>query len=259
MDIVIPTLGRPHAQATFDNMPDKWKDRTTLIVQPHEAEAYRRRDYPCAVLDPEIKGIAATRHAIVYEMGFQHRFICMLDDDLVFSARRTDEPTKFRPMTDQDWDFMFWELEERLNKFVHVGVSHREGANRNTQPLIQVGRQMRVLAFDTRYLKDNGITWGRMPLMEDFDMTLRLLRLGKPNAILNKWVHNQAGSNTGGGCSTFRTAKGHADAAHKLAALHPRFVKTVHKQTKDGWMADEHGYRTDVRIQWKKAYDSAPS
>lgn len=251
MDIIIPTLGRHNRQTTFDALPMKWQDKTLLAVQAHESHLYDR--YPHLVLPENIKDIASTRHYLVHECEqLRSDNICMIDDDLVFSARRTDEPTKFRTMFHEDYDEMFGEVIYQLRHYAHVGISHREGANRNTERFADVTRQMRVLAFQKKVLAKHALGYGRVPVMEDFDMTLRLLKLGLPNRLCNMWVHNQGGSNTSGGCSTFRTLEMQNAAAHKLAALHPGYVKTVRKQTKDSWGGQE---RTDVTVYWKRAYN----
>ena len=98
------------------------------------------------------------------------------------------------------------------------------------------------------------ITFGRLEVMEDFDVALRLLRAGHDNVILNNWANNQAGSGKEGGCSHFRTPELHAACASKLASLHPGFVKVVQKTTKGAWGG---GTRTDVNIAWKKARAAA--
>jgi hypothetical protein len=85
-------------------------------------------------------------------------------------------------------------------------------------------------------------------------MTLQLLRAGYPNAVITEFVHNQAGSNTEGGCSAYRDAKMMESSARKLAKLHPGFVKVVTKETKTSWGGGE---RVDVQIAWKKALASA--
>lgn len=251
MHIVIPTLGRPDRQITFDNMPPKWQARTTLVVQHHERDVYD--PYPRIVLPEYVKDIATTRHILIHEYPFQDDFIVMLDDDLVFSKRRVDEQTKFRGMIADDWDNMFYDIEKKLRAYAHVGVSHREGANRNTDDYVYCSRQMRVLGFDRRVLREHGLGYGRIPVMEDFDMTLRLLRLGYPNCLLNLYVHNQAGSDQSGGCSTFRTPEMQNAAAEKLAALHPNFVKVRTVPPKGGWKYE----RKDVTVYWKKAFESA--
>ena len=112
---------------------------------------------------------------------------------------------------------------------------------------------MRVLGYNKKYLEREQITFGRIPVMEDFDITLQLLRRGYPNMILNHWVHNQGGSDTTGGCSTFRTPELQEKAANMLKEFHPNFVKVVEKETKTSWGGKK---RTDVTVYWKKAYKS---
>jgi hypothetical protein len=87
--------------------------------------------------------------------------------------------------------------------------------------------------------------------MEDFDVTLQLLRLGYANIVLAQWVHNQRGSGASGGCSTYRTMDMQAKAAKGLAKLHAPFVNVVYKQTSHAWGGQA---RQDVVIAWKKAY-----
>lgn len=249
MDIVIPTYGRHLRQTTYNNLPFHWQEQTTLVVQLREMELYP--NYNLIVLPDEIRTIRETRHWLIHDCPqLRGDHIVMLDDDMVFAARRTDEPTKFREMDICDYDDMFTDLEKTLRTFAHVGISHREGANRNTDPYVEVSRQMRVLAYQKFALRAMNIS-GRTKVMEDFDVTLQLLRHGLPNRILNRWVHNQGGSNTAGGCSELRTDEVQHDSAHHLADLHKPFVKTVTKTTKTSWGGKE---RTDVTIYWKKAY-----
>lgn len=249
MEIVIPTLGRENRQTTFENLPAKWQQQTKLVVQ-HQ-ENFLHSNYERIVLPPEIKDIAATRHYLVHEHHFESNYLLMLDDDLVFSARRSDDPTKFRKMEDEDYDKMFGDVRQQLMSYSHVGVSHREGANRNIEDYLYCTRQMRVLGFDLRTLRKENIGYGRIPVMEDFDTTLRLLRLGYANVLCNRWVHNQGGSNVAGGCSSFRTPEMQEDSAKRLAALHSGLVKTRKVKTKTSWGGEE---RTDVTIYWKRAF-----
>jgi hypothetical protein len=95
-----------------------------------------------------------------------------------------------------------------------------------------------------------------MEVMEDFHVALSLLEAGYSNRIMNHYAHNQKGSGTAGGCSHFRTPELHAKNEHLLAALHPDVVKVVQKETKGAWGG---GTRTDVNIQWKKAYGKRTS
>lgn len=252
MNIVIPTYGRVNKQTTYDNLPAHWRERVKLVVRADE-EPHHPIDRELIVLPTNVRDIGDVRHWLIHTCEeLEHDKLVMLDDDMVFAARRTDEPNKFRNMTNQDFDDMFADLEHQLGEFAHAGISHREGANRNTDPYVECTRQMRVLGYQKNILRALNIT-GRTPVMEDFDVTLQLLRKGLPNRLCNNWVHNQGGSQVTGGCSEMRTPELQAEAAHMLHELHPRFVKVVEKETKTSWGG---GTRTDVTIYWKKAYNN---
>ena len=83
-------------------------------------------------------------------------------------------------------------------------------------------------------------------------MLLQSLTRGFSNVVLNDYCQNQGGSNTSGGCSTYRTPEVHADACYHLEELFPKFVTVVDKTTKAAWGG---GTRKDVRVQWKKALE----
>lgn len=255
MQLVIPTLGRcrKELQHTFRQLEDAgFGEEICVVVQPHEADWWKRFHLPekVFVLSPKIKGIAATRDWIIYEMDHVP-FVCMLDDDLHFAARREDDPTKFRQPEVEDIHDMLRSIEHSLRLHPHVSIGSREGGNRVTEPVSYNTRMMRVLAYDRSVLKKHHITFSPMEVMEDFHVTLQLLRAGYDCAVLNNWVSNQAGGSAApGGCSTFRTLELQAENAHKLAARHPGFVKVVKKQTKTAWGGAE---RTDVVVQWKQA------
>jgi hypothetical protein len=200
-----------------------------------------------------LEGIAYKRQWIMENVGTADA-ICMLDDDLTFFKRRTDDPTKLEDITPLELQDKFRHMENLLlGKYPHVGFAAREGANRVTTPLIENTRIMRVLGYNRATLAREGITFGRMKVMEDFDVALALLTKGYENAIINTVAHNQKGSGTVGGCSVWRTPQIQAQAAHKLAELYPGIVKVVEKTTKTAWGG---GTRTDVTIQWKAAYRS---
>ena len=252
MKIYIPTYGRSDHQVTWDNLPYEVQARTTLVVQHRERGKYDESKYKIYVLPPGIECIGETREWLV---SFStERYILMLDDDLDFATRRADDPTKFRPSTDNDTRAMLHTIAGSLHEgFKLVGVSGREGANRDTSQFKTATRQLRVHGIDTEFFKFRNIRFDRLEFMEDFDVTLQVLELGYPNRVLNGWVHNQrGGSNAPGGCSESRTMERQSLAAHELHRLHPNYVTVVQKYSGD-WGAP----RTDVRIQWKKAYDSA--
>jgi hypothetical protein len=200
---------------------------------------------------PGTTGIADKRQWIMENVG-KSDAICMLDDDLTFFKRRTDDPTKLEDITPAELSAAFKKMEALLlDAFPHVGFAAREGANRVIAPFTYNTRIMRVLGYNRRVLKKEGILFGRMKVMEDFDVALSLLTKGYENAIINTVAHNQKGSGAVGGCSVWRTPQVQAQAALKLAELYPGIVKVVEKTTKTAWGG---GTRTDVTIQWKAAY-----
>lgn len=254
MLILIPTYGRSDRQITWENLPEDIQARTILVVQEREKHLYANRSDigRYVALPDQIRGIHTTRQYLIDRLYPQP--ICMLDDDLEFAVRRTDEPTKFRSALGSEISDMIHELQMELEVYPLVGVAVREGANRNTDDYMQATRQVRVHAIDTEFFRKNNIRFDRLPFMGDFDMTLQVLATGNPNLVLNQYVTNQGGSNTAGGCSETRTKEGLETAAKGLAALWPKYVQLVRKTTKTSWGGGE---RVDVRVQWKRCYEDA--
>lgn len=253
MDIIIPTYGRAGNQETLKRLSMAGL-AVTLVVQAREAHLYGAYGYADIYVLPEyIQTIAPTRQHILENVGTDRQFV-MVDDDLTFFKRRDDNREKLRELTPAELQEGFFTLAEMLHVYAHAGFAAREGANRNTSDLVPNTRIMRVLGYDRGTLLRNSIRFDRLEVMEDFDVALQLLRLGRSNVIVNNWAHNQAGSGATGGCSHFRTPELHARNAEKLAELHPGFVTVVEKTTKGAWGG---GTRKDVNIQWKKAYRSS--
>lgn len=248
MEVFIPTLGRPDRQETWKNLPPSIRERTRLLVGWEEARAYHK--YPCLILPPGVVGIGRVRQ---YAIDFAKDKVVMLDDDLKFATRRRDDPTKFEDAAPDRVEAMYVAIFNALDVYAHVSVSTREGGNRCIEDYVWDTRLLRVLAYRADVLRNEGISFNRIPVMEDFDVTLQLLRKGYSNVSINWMVQDQLGSNLAGGCSTYRTLAVQRKAALELQALHPDFVTVVTKQTKTAWQGQE---RTDVRIQWKKARDS---
>lgn len=103
---------------------------------------------------------------------------------------------------------------------------------------------------DRETLHHHGVRWDNLPVMEDFDVTLQLLRLGYENMVLFEWAWGQPSSNAPGGCSAYRTYEVQKAGAEGLAALHPDYVTPVQKPSKN-WRGFDH--RWDVKVRWKAA------
>lgn len=222
----------------------------TLVVQEHEFKKYKEMwGRRCAIikLPSDITRLSPTRQ---YLLTKNNGKILLMDDDLTFSIRRIEDPTKFKPATGADVAHMLGTLEAALGTYAHVGVLAREGGNRVTTYWVYATRMMRVLGYDTKRVRKAGARFDRVPTKQDFDMTLQLLRAGLPNAVLAQYVQNQCGSQAKGGCSAYRNEKMNVDSSNRLAEFHPGFVKVVQKTTKTAWGG---GTRTDVLVAWKKA------
>lgn len=255
MQLYICTYGRSDNQVTWQNLPPSVREFTTLVVQDREKDLYPQ--YPTLVLPPDITRIGPTRQFLVdytLRQG-QSQVLLMADDDLSFATRRQDEPSKFTPATGQEIQDLLEHMDSVAHLYAHVGVSPRDGANRRTEPALYNTRMTtRLSAYNVRMLQREGIRFDDMECMEDFHVTLSLLELGYKNVVINSMIHDQKGSNTVGGCSHFRTPEVQAAAAYELKRRHPDFVTVVQKKTKHSWGG---GVRTDVRVQWKRAYQSA--
>jgi hypothetical protein len=234
MKIYIPTLDRAD-QITLRNLPMSIKMQVVSLTQPG--------------------GIGKVRQYALDECRRTGDTFVMLDDDLRFATRRDDDPTKFRDSTPEEIERMFSILDNALEGYAHVGVASREGGNRNTDEFVYNTRNLRILGFNAKMIPEY-VRFDRLPVMEDFDVALQLLRLGLPSVQINWIVHDQKQSNAPGGCSTYRTKEVQREAAYGLAREHPEFVTVVEKETKTAWGG---GVRTDVRIAWKKAYAAGAS
>lgn len=243
------TYGRSARQITWRNLSPALQERAIFVIQERERHMFDARQ--SIILPDGIRDLPRARQHILDTSPDMK--CCMLDDDLVFLKRRLDDRGKFVPATHDDIDRAFAMMAQALDTYAHVGMTGREGGNRHPDSYA-IGRMSRVLAYNLPILRQHGVRFDRLLLPEDFDMTLQLLSHGLPNFIVCEYAQGQAGgSNAPGGCSSYRTIAVHNEWMEKFAALHPAFVKLVHKETKGAWGGQP---RKDVIVQWRKAYDA---
>src|SRR5277367_3159187 len=130
MIVVIPTYGRVNRQITYDGISapcavSHCPYPIVFCIRPSEEYYFSAKKYPSLILPDNVIGIAAARDYIVEK--FPSKKVLMLDDDLTFAARRTDDPTRFREMVPADYTTMFHELEYILQDNAHIGMAAREG------------------------------------------------------------------------------------------------------------------------------------
>lgn len=255
MRIFIPTLNRgPERQYTLRELGPKLvkKYNATVVCPPKEVGSFVKAGVQAMACSA--KGIAATRQWILDNSPDPH--VLMLDDDLSSWSWRDeaegldgDTSVRYRKATDAQRAQGMAEVAKLLKRYGHGSIGHRLFAN-NRAALDFNTRQLRALAYDRDLLKREGVKF-RIPVMEDFDVQLQLLKRGHECFQLNMLVQEQRGSNEDGGCSTYRTDEVQRKAAERLAQLHPDCVTVVVKEQKgNGTM---WGSRTDVKVNWRRA------
>jgi hypothetical protein len=187
----------------------------------------------------------------ILDVANQPRII-VCDDDLKFAMRRGAGTTLSSASVSDITDAIDW-VYRALATHAHAGISARFGNNTVDANVKTIGPIRSILGLRVDVLRAHGVRADRLPSKADYDLTLQLLELGYANVINYRYTHDQVGGpSLPGGCTSYRGNAMHTEAAVGLAKLHPDVVTTVVKDAKqwDG-MA-----RTDVRVQWKKAYES---
>lgn len=256
MQIYIPTRDRINAQFTWDNLTPTLRQHTTLVCPPEEVETHRKLSRN-AVARPLLP-LAGVRQWIVDELAVQGPPVIMLDDDLAFFVRKDPSAHNLRPAGDEV-DLIFNRLEALVSfdSYVHAGLSPRQGNNwAYPATLLTIERMNAVHCVNPAALRHYGIRYDDVDMMEDYHVVLSLFEKGEKNAVICDAAWDQCrGSGAPGGFSHYRTSETQAAAAERLAELHPLTVKVVEKTPKTG-SGGFSGTRKDVRVQWKKAYQT---
>lgn len=258
MEIYIPSLGRADKLASKMNtvweLPRSWLSKTALVVVASEAEAYRRAlKFPeVRIMVSDASGIAETRLWI--SKNATDEKILMLDDDIKFQVRMDLTTTKFDTHpSEESKTQMLDACAVALDRYAHIGISDRVAGSRapaGADPPLIVENVRLIRALGYRRTEHLSCEHGRVPVMEDFDVALQLLKRGFPSGCVSWWVQDQRATQWKGGCSTYRTHNLHEMAAQELARLHPGLVRLRQKENKTG---GDFGSRTEVTIAWKKA------
>lgn len=252
MRIFIPTLKRgPGRQLTHRELgPLNDTYRTTIVCPPDEVNEFYKAGFH--VVGCKAKGIAATRQWILDNTD--DPIVLMLDDDLYSWSNRVERANgdvTFLRASERERRAGFREFEKLMRKYAFGSIGHKLFSQDKGRVELN-GRMLRALAYNAEVLAKERIRF-RVPVMEDFDVQLQLMKRGYDGASFYGIVQEQKGSNVDGGCSTYRTHEVQAAAAHKLAELHPDCVTVVNKTLSKGWAGDMGAERVDVRISWRKA------
>lgn len=238
-----------------------------LVVPEDQAEHYGRAmrnagHYHVTVTScpPAVTNIAEKRlHIGQLAASRGENKFCMMDDDIYeFFIRKSPQVTNLVYSNDRvgEWTRMMGWLDGQLDNYAHASISMREG-NHHAEPgerdtLSKYNtRTMRVLAYRTRDFLS--VQHCRVPVMEDIDVNLQLLRRGLSNVCSFWWANGQRGTGAKGGCSDYRTHEVQDAAARRLVEMHPGLVKLRQKNNR---AAGDFGVRTEVTVYWQKAFGS---
>lgn len=262
LHVFVPTRGRLDRQHTLrELMLERVADeicKVTVVVPECEyydwsGGKYVETENVKLATVPDEFGFSDIRQHLL-ELNTDEPGHIVIDDDLRY-FRRVGDTVQLEKCSWEDIKVMFdWTAEVMNEGFIHGGISVRGGNNHVKEKEVQVGREMRHHFYDRERVLATGLDFRQVKIRQDFHATLWLLRHGEPNIINYEFAQDQCGSNTDGGCSRYRTPEMLAEQAQVLADLHPGFVKVVEKYTKGAWGG---GMRTDVTIQWQKAFKAA--
>jgi hypothetical protein len=257
MQIIIPTRGRTSKQLTLQSLPGELRKRTTLVCPKREASSLYRlyNDLGVKIVIepyPNMKLTQKREWIVQTWFDYGHTKIIMLDDDLRFSTRISEDDWHLREIQGEELIPEFQRIEDKLGpEYPHVGFGQRQGNNwveevgwkSPGKMVCALGYYLPTVAKECR--------WDLVELRQDMCATLQLLLKGYANAIWTETVVDQK-RDAPGGCSIYRPDEMSAAEAEKFANLFPQYVSVVDRDYKGQ-------PRKEVVVQWKKALDYGKS
>lgn len=259
--IYIPTLGRIHNQITYNNLPEKWRRITHLVVQPHEYEQAKLL-YPNVVCLPEtVKGIANTRKWIIDYAG--NSYYAMMDDDMYFLRRNINRQTKKKlegrpskePLTEEDYDDMLGDMVTRwftdgvtVGGLTYYAMFPKDFDEKDHGIIIQ------CFFINGHTLPREKLDWS-VPYGEDHHFVLQVLKMKLKTRITDKYLFKSKEWADGGCQDQGRTAETDRLAHEMLIQKHPGIVEWTGRTRKHS-----KGHTQGIiRINWKKCYNYSES
>ena len=240
----IPSLGRHNNQISFQSLPPKVQDITQIVVQPHEADLYKK-NYPILVLPESIKGITETRRWIYMNSMDIKYFVA--DDDLKFSCRTPNGEKSKRPMNSDDWDYVLEQTDKWLDEFAFGGFRQGNLPPSNKEYLESVAVTC-LYFFNGKLLPDESELDWDLNLAEDISMVLQLFQKGYNNKVWDKFGYLSDFVGTEGGCAEWRTLDLINENHQKLINKFPNYVSWNGEREMMG------GILKKIKVRWKKCY-----
>lgn len=269
MQIFIPSRSRFGVKSlTIERIAGGWEGvhEVFLVVPTSQRKSYLSMPNrgKIEVLGCPRDGIAKTRQWIGQQAD--DKFL-MLDDDLRFfyrpEVRPIDDPLPGAGMPNENPPRLYRSqpehiaatlalIERMLGPYVHAAIGAREGNNTLPYPFAECRRPLRALAYRKEAFL--ACEHGRVQIMEDFDITLQLLRKGHKNYVTTNFAQDQYATQLPGGCADYRDHALHEANVLKMVKMHAPYVVPRQKENIHG---GDFGKRTEATIYWAKAYKDA--
>lgn len=253
MQIIIPTKGRVNRQLTVTWFSKAMRKRTSIVCPRREGFSLEALGEDLEIVrqpDPEWT-IARKRKWILEEWqrrGYEK--IIMLDDDLRFATRVSDDDWHLREISGEELEKEFDRLEEKLGpEFPHVGFGTRQGNNQLEEVgWKSPGKMVYSLAYYLPLVLKEADPF-ILETREDMILSLQLLLKGYPNAVYHTTVVDQREMMGRGGASSERTLERSDADAERMAQMFAGYVSVVNKKYKSSVP------RKEVIVQWKRALE----
>lgn len=259
MGIYITSSGRSDKLDTLKSIPTRWADRVNIVVKEEEFVTYYDIFGDAVEViktPPGIKLMSPKRQWAIENSPY--RYFMMLDDDLHFHKRIDGKLIRIE--SDEVGNMLDMVVDDLQSGTPFVGISSRAGNNHITSDYEECTRVSRCWAFDRKIYMELGINIAPFPdyVIDDFHVILSFLEAGYKNRVYYNYAQSDKGSNSEGGCSSYRNFEVQRKSAVWLHSQHPHSVEVVKKVTKQSWkgMQERGGKieRIDINVQWKKAF-----
>lgn len=260
LQLVIPTHDRPEKQTTFESLPPFLRRHTLLVVSTRVDYDILKAKYGAVcggIFKASVDSISAKRQWIMENIDAPK--IMMMDDDMTFFTRcpaseriyyqrwTTTGVQFLAKSTEEQFKEMFDAISEQLDGAAHVGLSSRMGNDTVEQSWLANTRMMHAIGYHREVFLKEKLDFREMPVREDFNITLRLLRRGYANYVYHESCCSPGSYGAPGGVTDERTLDSSNEYAEKLAEMHPGLVRVVEKEYKNS-------PRKEVVVSWKKAF-----
>jgi len=267
MNISIPSRSRAHRICTLlAQFPPEVMPDIRVFVPESQRDQYEQnmRGFDAEIRTlPDILRMAGVRDFMGWAaIADGDAIFLMVDDDVRFECRVSHEVTNTRYCTIDDVREMLAMIERCLRdgRWGQVGIQGRmfQNASFDAGPPDKLMKECQRNMCVTGWRLDDfvKIDYTRCAVRSDYDATLQLLRLGRPNLNLGYWQHSQV-NNTPGGCADYRTTELANEEALRLQSLHPKFITLQEKEypaqkRRSNW---NMGKRLEPMIRWRAAYE----